>query len=254
MFFKGEGERFLKSFPLPLKPPPPYKLNEDTKNGLPMAPGEIRFGKQGARKMGMEIPAWDSAILQQINGSWHFSVLDAVMPLFSEAWMLLPVLGLALLHVYLKDHPFNWKRILRVAALCFLAVIIAQMASQEAKSLTERARPVHALPDIRYYDARLDAWRLTSNAYPSGADAQGSSFFSGHAAESMALAGVLFLFLPMLRFWIWLVPFLCGYSRIYMGVHYPSDVLVGWLAGLLIALALWGLARERPKKCGDGAR
>lgn len=196
----------------------------------------------------METPAWDSALLHQINGSWHFPVLDALMPLCSEAWMLLPVLGLALLHVCLKDRAFNWKRLLRVAGLCLLAVIAAQMASQEAKRLTERQRPLHSLSDVRYYDAKLDAWRQTSDAYPSGADVSGSSFFSGHAAESMALAAVLFLFLPALRGWIWLVPLLCGYSRVYMGEHYPSDVLVGWLVGVLIALLLWTLAREKPKK------
>lgn len=65
-------------------------------------------------------------------------------------------------------------------------------------------------------------------------------YFSGHATSSFALAtflsllfrGVFKFFTPLIFFWALLV----SYSRIYVGVHYPGDVLTGAVVGTLIAL------------------
>jgi len=72
-------------------------------------------------------------------------------------------------------------------------------------------------------------------------------YFSAHAASSMALAVFVGLLLksrfkwvlPLLLIWAFLV----GYSRIYVGVHYPGDVLTGFIIGALIALFLVALHR-----------
>ena len=67
------------------------------------------------------------------------------------------------------------------------------------------------------------------------------SFFSGHAINSMVIAVYLGLILRKkyyyLPFILLLWAFLVGYSRIYVGVHYPSDVLTGFLFGSIIG---WG--------------
>jgi undecaprenyl-diphosphatase len=79
-----------------------------------------------------------------------------------------------------------------------------------------------------------------------------SSFPSGHAM----LSAVVFLTLGILLmeimpsravkfyclFWAMLLTFLVGFSRIYLGVHYPSDVLAGWMAGIAWALVCWAVA------------
>ena len=62
---------------------------------------------------------------------------------------------------------------------------------------------------------------------------EGRSFPSGHAANNMAVATVMILFLPRLG-WLYLpVALLIGYSRIYTGSHWPLDVVAGMVLGAL---------------------
>ncbi|MCM2372461.1 phosphatase PAP2 family protein [Aporhodopirellula aestuarii] len=83
-----------------------------------------------------------------------------------------------------------------------------------------------------------------------------SSFPSGHSMMSAVVYLTLAaLIAPVLRhFWIRvyvisvavLLTFLVGVSRVYMGVHYPTDVFAGWAAGLVWALLCWLIARAIP--------
>ena len=85
------------------------------------------------------------------------------------------------------------------------------------------------------------------------------SFPSGHAMESSALFGVLILWAVSsdlrYRYWIAalmaLMPLLIGLSRVVLGVHWLSDVVGGWLAGIVIVgvavlLVRWSAARKKP--------
>ncbi|MEY8019630.1 phosphatase PAP2 family protein [Muriicola sp. SD30] len=68
------------------------------------------------------------------------------------------------------------------------------------------------------------------------------SFFSGHAANSFAIATLVVLFLRSKLSWVWvfyLWPFLFSMSRIYVGVHYPLDLIAGALVGLLMAFIFY---------------
>ncbi len=64
------------------------------------------------------------------------------------------------------------------------------------------------------------------------------SFFSGHAASSFSIATMAILLLRGRYKWIYLVllwPILFSFSRIYLGVHYPLDILVGMMVGICFA-------------------
>ena len=77
------------------------------------------------------------------------------------------------------------------------------------------------------------------------------SFFSGHAANSMAVAAFIFFnFKDKIKFfgYIFLWPFIFAYSRIYLGLHYPIDILTGYLFGFTFGFLLFKVYKITQKK------
>lgn len=118
----------------------------------------------------------------------------------------------------------------RTAVIMLLASLLGLGISQSIKYVIKRERP-----DV--------AWRLVTRPHT-------PSFPSGHSLNSMAIYGSLTLLAARRvrrRFLAGVIlvvgfalPLVIGVSRPYLGVHYPSDVLAGWTAGLACALlALW---------------
>ncbi len=70
------------------------------------------------------------------------------------------------------------------------------------------------------------------------------SFFSGHASSSFAITVLVYLFLRQRRKWVGLFfvwPILFSLSRIFVGVHYPMDIITGALVGVLSGLIFYKL-------------
>src|SRR5262249_35443220 len=117
------------------------------------------------------------------------------------------------------------------------------------KNLVPRYRPCHLQLDVGPME--VPETRIVPGEHCPGS----YSFPSNHASNMMALAGVCWWFsrrkplsqvsegaaLPKRPWapWLWfLIPLVIGYSRIYLGYHYPSDVLGGWAFGAVIAATL----------------
>ena len=148
-------------------------------------------------------------------------VLD---PLF-EALSYAGSFGFVWLAIAVAISGFSWSRPwlwTRVGA----AILIAESLSGGLKEWIERDRPAVADPDPETL-VELPA------TY---------SFPSGHATVSFACATVLALAVPRLAWPLFILAGLISFSRVYVGVHYPFDVLAGAVLGVGVAIALRMLA------------
>ena len=129
---------------------------------------------------------------------------------------------------------YKWKTILIGIFIGLLFVLADQISVQLFKNVFERLRPCHN-PEI------------TSMVHTLGRCGGRFGFVSSHASNSFALAiftGLLlrnhyrFLF-PIIVFWAVLV----SYSRVYVGVHYPGDILGGAILGAVVAVFVYSLMK-----------
>ena len=207
--------------------------------------GELRYGIRTLKQHGLRflllfiallLPLWvfgalaeevhegdvfffDQPLLQWAQG-WHSPVMDRVSLFFSAIgyqWGVVPFDILLVLVLALKRRP-------REGLFAGIALAGSGLLNVAAKHYFGRARP--------------SLWESMSpeTTY---------SFPSGHAMGSMTLAAVLVLLAWPTR-WRWwvlglMVPFvlMVGASRVYLGVHYPSDILAGWAAALAWVIGVY---------------
>lgn len=177
-----------------------------------------------------ELLALDQQLFLFLN-SLHAAWLDPIMIAVSGKLTWIP---LYLLIVYLVYRNQQWRGLLWFVVCAGLVVLLADRISVLAfKDIFQRLRPCHeaSIADYVYL--------------PSGHKGGLYGFVSSHAANTFGIAILTALFLQkrwatlLLLIWaLWV-----SYSRIYMGVHYPGDVLCGAILGAGIASAIWLAAR-----------
>jgi undecaprenyl-diphosphatase len=172
------------------------------------------------------IERYDQQLFLFLN-SFHSPFFDALMFLISGIATWFP-LYLAIL-IYLG---FTYKRKFFVILIFIvLAVTLSDQLSVLIKNLTMRPRPC--------YEPALEGLVHIVNGKCGGR----FSFVSSHAANSFSVALLSLSFIRKRWYSISIIIWACvvGYSRIYLGVHYPGDVLCGSLVGILIGWSVYRL-------------
>lgn len=182
---------------------------------------------------------FDETVLLWIHGhspDWLYEPMLFITAL-GYYWVVLPLLAAA-------AYAFYRKGAIVSAALLVLGTVGSLLITTVLKDFFQRARP---------------------ELFDSGYTASFYSFPSGHATVAVGFYGTLTLLAAwrLRGFWRWAVVtagivlvLLIGFSRLYLGVHYPTDVLAGylsatiWVGAVGVAFLIWRSLRQRREKPG----
>jgi undecaprenyl-diphosphatase len=165
---------------------------------------------------------WDERIFRLLNGKWFDPALDRLLPFVTGAGnSILPFVVAAIIIVWVGR-----MRGLRFLILAVVSVVVADaIGTHLFKYSFLRARPCIGLADVRLLVGCTNL----------------PSFPSNHAVNASVLATLTTLYMPRLWLPATALALLVGYTRVYVGVHYPLDVLAGSVLGIVVALALSGI-------------
>lgn len=166
----------------------------------------------------------DRKLFLALNGGFRHPVLDQVMMFLTATYAWIPLYLLLLFLLVRNYKKQSWIWLLAIGCTILLA---DQITSSLMKPFFERLRPSH--------DPVLAEQVFLVNRYRGGK----FGFASSHAANTFGIATLMWLLLKKYRPWIGLLflwTLLVGYTRIYLGVHFPGDILAGFSVGFLCAV------------------
>ena len=165
---------------------------------------------------------WDTSVFLAING-WHSSIFDTVMWLMSNTLVWIP---LYIIFLYFLVRQYDRRAWIILFFTAVMIVISDQASVHLFKDVFQRLRPCHN-PNLQ------DVVHLVK-----GHCGGQYGFVSSHAFNTFSLAVYLSMmlgkkvkyFTPLVILWAVII----GYSRVYLGVHYPGDVIAGAACGILL--------------------
>ena len=175
------------------------------------------------------LSALDSQLTVAVN-AMHNPYFDQFMFLFSNKWIWVPMYAMILIILYKR---YSWKAaLLFFVAIALTITITDQLCASIIRPLFERMRPANPAEPLSQVIHVVNGYRGGPYGFP-----------SCHAANSFALATFLTL---LRRRWLFgVVVFLWAalnaYSRLYLGVHFAGDLIVGAIIGSLVGFGLFAI-------------
>ena len=165
----------------------------------------------------------DYLIFSKVNGEWHNSFLDTVLLFLRQPYLWIPFYLFLAIFAPLNFKKKGWYWSL---FLILTAIISDYISSTLIKGTVLRLRPCQ--DPVLMHHIRLLAAYCPGN----------SSFTSSHATNHFAAAMYIFTtFKKQVSKWwalLFIWAFVISYTQVYVGVHFPADVICGALAGLII--------------------
>ena len=170
-------------------------------------------------------PGWDESLFRSLNLIGTNAVVDVLMVLFTDLALpyVLPLLAIPLWWKGRRDQAFD------LLVLLVLVIVVTEVL----KFAFDRARPCDVLPNVNLLN-------------PGACAAEGDPAFpSGHTSRIFAVAGFLAVYFKWpVKASAFAVAVVVGISRVYLGVHWPSDVVAGAILGVGLALLYVAVTRK----------
>lgn len=169
----------------------------------------------------------DTVLFLLVNVGFANPVTDFIMPIITSDKILRGLYGVTMILLLWKGNArLRWMVLLSAIALAFTD----QLSSHWLKPMIERIRPCHLLDDINLL------------VHCGG----GLSMPSSHAANAFGQAALFGFFFRRFRTYLYFLAAVIAVSRVFVGVHYPGDVIVGGALGVLISVILAALFNMLP--------
>lgn len=175
----------------------------------------------------------DEAVFFFINATLANPVTDAVMPIVTNDWILRAFYTVAMILLLWKgDARVRWMVLFSALTL----LLTDQVAAGYLKPLIARPRPCHGLADINLLVGCGGGFAMPS----------------AHAASAFGQAAFFSLHHRRLISYLYPLAALVALSRVFVGVHYPGDIIAGTILGIVIGLIAALIFRKlypvRPKE------
>ena len=174
-----------------------------------------------------KIQDMDMQVLSLFNGSDNI-MLDQMVQILTSGLTWIP-LYVMLFFVVMRNNETMGQIALVVGSAIFCVLFADGLVDGIIKQLAERWRPSND-PTFKYMVQVVDDIRL-----------KGYSFCSAHAANTMSLAVFFSLLIrsKMLTITLVIWSLINCWTRLYLGVHYPSDILCGMIIGIIVGILVY---------------
>lgn len=154
---------------------------------------------------------FDELFIDLINGRMNSKFLDIFMYRVTDLGGAIFSTLLSLVFII-----FGNRFIKEIGIQCLMVLGISQIIVQGLKKILSRERPYKIIETLNTF----------------GIDLSDYSFPSGHTTASFSIASTLALNIPRISLIVFILALIIGISRIYLGVHYPTDVAAGIFLGM----------------------
>ncbi len=176
---------------------------------------------------------WDTAIFHMINNDWSSAVLDFILPATRNKYIWVPLYVLALSWILMNLTVKQWAYTFLFIALSIFAsdTISSELIKKQVKRLrpcAERSMEPAAIQRVHC--------------------GGGYSFTSSHATNHFCLAAFLVIvfggYMKRWKYLWWLWAAIIALAQVYVGVHYPLDVIGGGILGVIIGASAGVLCKH----------